>query len=173
MSRRAARPTADRFWEKVNRNGPVPAGDLAKLGPCWIWTAATSSFGHGLLLVGRRSVGAHRISYMLNVGPVPQGAFVLHRCNVAACVNPEHLYAGTQKENMRDRDEAGRHGAWLHPECRPRGEHNGMSKLADAQVSDLRSLSAGGGWTQRALADRFGISQPQVCRIVNQKRRAS
>lgn len=101
-----ARPDLlDRFWVKVNKNGPVPAY-RSDLGPCWIWTGALAS-GYGTFRtpdpVNRRGrlVRAHRFAYELVVGPIPDGLELDHLCRVRACVNPAHGEPVTHAENVR------------------------------------------------------------------------
>lgn len=77
--------TEERFWAKVDKNGP---------GGCWLWTAGTSK-GYGQFLNG-----AHRVSYEMLVGPIPEGLHIDHLCRVRACVNPDHLEPVTRKENI-------------------------------------------------------------------------
>lgn len=99
--RSPGRPVIDRFMEKVRKNE----------GGCWIWIGSLSNKGYGQLGVGRRDEGlvtAHRWSYEHFIGPIPDGLWVLHHCDVKACVNPEHLYVGTLEDNMRDVVERGR-----------------------------------------------------------------
>lgn len=80
----------------TNRNG------------CWIWQAATTSKGYGSFWLNGRQERAHRASYTLFRGPIPDGLRVLHHCDTPACVNPEHLYLGTDLDNARDRDQRAR-----------------------------------------------------------------
>lgn len=111
-----APPTYDgtlptRFWAKVNKDGPVHP----VLGtPCWLWTASFGTAGYGQIGVGGavgRPIGAHRVSWELHNGPIPDGMCALHKCDVKACVNPEHLFTGTLIDNVADMMEKGRHVA--------------------------------------------------------------
>lgn len=103
----------DRFWAKVNKNGPIPAHRL-DLGPCWLWTGTDNGDGYGVMRVGsrndgtRRQVKAHRLAYELLVGPIPQGMQPDHLCRNRACVNPTHIEPVTSGENTR-RGLAGAH----------------------------------------------------------------
>lgn len=76
---------------------------------CWLWELASDRYGYGkATALGRKSTTAHRISYEAFVGPIPEGMFVCHKCDVAACCNPEHLFLGTAADNNRDRSNKGR-----------------------------------------------------------------
>ena len=105
----------DRFWEKVDQSGD-----------CWLWTASCSSKGYGYFNVGGgRIVRAHRFSYELVNGPIPEGLQLDHRCRVPSCVNPDHLRLATNKQNAEHRGGAGvsphRDGRW-----QARVKHNGQ-----------------------------------------------
>ena len=100
--RTRSRSLEERFWEKVK-----------KTEHCWLWIGATTVFGYGHICVdGLRLKGlTHRISWEWSHGPIPSGMSVLHHCDVPACVNPAHLFLGTQGDNLRDCIQKGR-GRW-------------------------------------------------------------
>lgn len=96
----------ERFWEKVNVNAP---------GGCWEWTGSRTMAGrgYGTIGIGGRSTLAHRVSWEIKNGPIPDGpghhgVCVLHRCDNPPCVRPDHLFLGTQKDNVEDMDTKGR-----------------------------------------------------------------
>jgi hypothetical protein len=92
----------ERFWLKVNKSGPVVRDDL---GPCWVWTGRTRNTGYGGF---GRSWLAHRFAWELTNAPIADGLCVLHRCDNPPCVNPAHLFLGTQADNNRDCGAKGR-----------------------------------------------------------------
>jgi hypothetical protein len=153
-----------RFWQKVLRS------DV-----CWTWSAAKDRDGYGWFKRAGKQVYAHRVSWTLHHGEIPAGLFVLHKCDNPSCVRPEHLFLGTNLDNVRDALSKGRmavgdrNGSRLHPEKLRRGESVGTSKLKDAQVIQIR-LRHANGEKQQVLADAFGVSNQQVSNIV---RRAS
>ena len=92
--------TEERFWLKVDKAGPLPAW-APFLGPCWLWTGVPTWKGYGQLRVNGRKLAAHRLSYTLNVGPIPEGLHIDHLCRLRHRVNPSHLEAVTPEENWR------------------------------------------------------------------------
>lgn len=141
--------------------GNVNATDDAD--SCHLWTGRRDRFGYGAIEfthAGKRQQRAHRVSYILAHGAIPNGLDVLHRCNVPACCRPSHLYAGTDAENVADRDRANRQA---------RGEANGFSKLSAPRVIEIRRRYAGGE-IARTIAEDLGISRRAVSDIVRRKR---
>lgn len=91
----------ERFWAKVDKNGPSPSA-RPDLGPCWIWTGAGTAKGYGCFRLGRerRNIGAHRWAYREVKGPIPEGLHLDHLCRTPQCVNPDHLEPVTPAENQ-------------------------------------------------------------------------
>ena len=122
---------------------------------CWLWTANCVR-GYGRIKVEGRSRQAHRISWELNVGAIPEGMNVLHRCDTPPCVNPGHLFLGTAMDNIHDMIGKGR--------ARIRGEQSGRAKLTKAQVAEIRTrLKA--GETQVSVAADLGVVPQTITHI--------
>lgn len=104
VERPSKRTPEQRFWEKVDKDGPIPE-HKPELGPCWIWTALVNrGTGYGQFYPQHgATVGAHRYSYELANGPIPEGLQVHHECHTRRCVHPNHLRASTRAENMAQR----------------------------------------------------------------------
>lgn len=140
-------PLVERFWRKVDQRGPDE---------CWLWRGSREKAGYGIIHAGPergRFKKAHRVSWELHHGPIPEGMCVCHHCDVRACVNPRHLFLGTLADNNRDRDEKGRSRFGTRP------------KIDRETASAIREYVAA-GHSQQAAADRFGLSQPHVSRIM-------
>lgn len=149
------KPIEERYWAKVNK---TPG--------CWYWLAATSANGYGYFSVNGKLQQAHRFSWELHNGLIPRGegyhgACVLHSCDNRACVNPDHLVLGTQKNNMRDCVNKGR-------QTKLPGQNHGMSKLTEAQVLHIRSRTLSGE-NQAKLVKEFKVSKASISKIINRK----
>lgn len=172
---------AKRFWSHVE-----------KTDGCWNWRTrrGLAPYAYGQARLFRRPLGAHRLSYMMHVGEVPQGLQVCHRCDNPRCVRPDHLFLGTIGDNMRDRTAKGRqargqtHGWALHPERVvrgdrhwskrlkdrvPRGERNGFATLTEADVIAIREAYAAGRASQNELARQYNTAQANVWRIIHRR----
>ena len=145
-----------RFWSKVDKSGPIPA-HRPELGPCWVWTAGLYKDGYGLFKHNGRLWRAPRYSYTEAYGPLSANVFVLHHCDNRTCVRPDHLFLGSQRDNMADRQRKRR-------QCY--GSRNGRAKLVESDVVVIRNLSAG-GQCNAAIARQFGVSSVMVGLIVS------
>jgi hypothetical protein len=175
---RPRRPVADRFWEKVDKNGPIPP-HRPELGPCWLWTGARLPDGRGQFHLNGRTEFASVVAYLLTYGPLlPEKPWVLHHCDGGrlCCVCPGHLFAGTHTDNMRDMAAKGRqgtnwtpenrhrlargerHGTKTHPDSVTRGSRRPTAKLTEAIVIDARLRRMAGLATTRQLAEEAGVS---------------
>lgn len=132
-----------RFWSKVDKSGD-----------CWVWTGARSSNGYGHLWVGPTSQGAHRLSYELAHGPIPGRLLVCHKCDNRPCVNPDHLFLGTWKDNETDCENKGR-----TRKVGPKGIRSRHAKLTDAIVLEIRNRYAQGGISYEAIGRSYGVTQ--------------
>lgn len=130
-------------------------------GQCWEWTRVCNQYGYGQLRISGRMVYAHRLAYELGVCPIPDGMHVLHQCDNPRCINPAHLSIGTRSQNMKECSQRGRSRI---PNPAKLGEQNGSAKLRDVDVRSIRRLLSG-GWTQLAIAERFGVSQQTIANI--------
>jgi hypothetical protein len=129
---------------------------------CWEWTASKQRGGYGQIMIGGKAgkpKRAHRVSYEMFCGEIPDGLHVLHKCDNRACVNPDHLFLGTNADNQADMDSKGRRVS-----VGLRGEANNGSKLKADDVVAIRSSQ--GSLTHNALAAQFGISRSQVQNII-------
>ena len=115
---------------------------------CWEWNKRPDIHGYGDLDWRGKRYKAHRFSYEKHFGPIPDGARICHKCDNPKCVNPDHLFAGTQKENIRDCVEKGRN-------CR--GEKQGRSKLKEADVLFIREQCKNRTTSHKDLAKLFNV----------------
>lgn len=136
---------------------------------CWLWQARLDKKGYGRFSVGGRQGGmrlAHRVSWEFNRGEIPAGLCVLHKCDNPRCVNPDHLFLGTQLENIADCQGKGRDRRGEFPS--QAGTANSQAKLTEAEVREIRGLR--GKLSQRGIAKRFGVNQATIGKILTGKR---
>lgn len=150
---------AERFWSKVDKNGP-PVTNRPELGNCWVWTRGTTEFGYGQFTVtkGHPST-AHMVSYALEIGPVPPGMHTCHHCDNPPCVRPTHLFLGTAADNALDMVSKGRQGD-RHP-----GSGNPQARLSDEGVQAIRSVPYYYGRTA-ALARECRVSGTTIRKVL-------
>lgn len=161
------------FWSKVR-----------KTTSCWLWMGARNTVPgeeYGFVAVNRRTQRAHRVSYAMKHGPIPNGASILHTCDNPPCVRWSHLFEGTAKINAIDRNKKGRityqrgnkhwtrrnpgavargkrSGRYTHPERTARGERHGMAILTLEAVNRIRRMYLTGKYSYSHLASMFGVA---------------
>jgi HNH endonuclease len=125
---------------------------------CIEWTGCRTTSGYGRITIGYITKRVHRVSYEFSIGPIPSDMCVLHRCDNPPCLNPDHLFLGTNKENTHDMLAKGRHNP-------PVGERNGNTKLTPQQVLKIRVDTR----SCAAIAEEYGISTSMVWNIRTRK----
>jgi hypothetical protein len=128
---------------------------------CWIWFGSGTSEGYGRFEINGRKILAHRFSYERFVGSIPNGIMVLHTCDQPSCVNPKHLFLGTNQTNTDDKVRKGRHAKGIDHSYWCRGEQMHMSKLTE----DLVIMARNDPRSQQVIADSLGVSQTLISLI--------
>ena len=144
----------DDFWSHVK----VGAAD-----ECWPWLRAVASIGYGKLTHNYKQIYAHRHAYELVNGPIPEGMFVCHKCDNPICVNPAHLWAGTPKDNMHDRDRKGRAAC-----IGPKSQNVNTAKLTPADIIVIRKRAANGE-PQKLIARDYAVGTTNISAIVRRQ----
>ena len=140
-----------RFFEKVN-----------KTADCWLWTASKNNWGYGVIRHNQKTQKAHRISWELHNGPIQADLHVLHKCDVPACVNPDHLFLGTNNDNVQDRVNKGvENGA--------KGEKNCKSKLTEMDVVKIRTSYVPRKHSRAKIARDYGVCKSTIDRLLGDK----
>jgi hypothetical protein len=147
MAKRQELSLKERFEEKVYAD---PNSG------CFLWGGAVYRKGYGKFCVEGKLRSAHRVAWKLYNGPIPDDLHVLHKCDNPVCVNPAHLFLGTNADNMRDKDEKGR---------TPKGEKHGSAKLTEDAVLDIRTRRM----SQVAFARLYGVSPQAIHSIQHGK----
>lgn len=153
LNLRTIRPVADRFWEKVDKRGT---------NDCWDWQAGGDQHGYGQLNVDGRAVRAHRISYELHYGPIPDGLDCLHTCDRPPCCNPAHLFVGTAKDNSDDMHKKGRFN-------KVQGERVGNAFLTNAQAREFRRMFKESNMSITAFATFHGVPVNTMWNVLRYK----
>lgn len=147
------RDLRERFLEKLGE------GALGERIGCWEWKGYIDPQGYGRIEVRGQAFKAHRAAYELFIAPIPEGMHVLHHCDNRSCVNPAHLFLGTNSDNVADS---------VTKHRRARGESIGLAKLTQSQVREIRgqykpfSRDVGG----RALARHYGVNHSTIVRLI-------
>lgn len=130
---------------------------------CWEWTGFRKKdrFDYGLIWIGDRQRRAHRVSYEVHKGPIPEGLDILHSCDNPPCINPDHLSVGTRGENCQDAASRDRF---------PLNEKHHATKLSREQVREIRAFKA--DWTNGEIAKKYGVNPATISRIRLGQRRA-
>jgi hypothetical protein len=154
MITRRQRTSSDRLREDL-------LDRVCKTDSCWIWRGTRHCQGYGSFGYKGKSMLAHRLMWEVLKGPIPKGMFLLHKCDTPLCVNPDHLFLGTQLDNMRDSRRKDRM-------CR--GDRHPCHKLTDSDIAEIR-LRLSQGETRTSLRLEFKISQPYMSRLARGVRR--
>jgi hypothetical protein len=168
----------ERFWKNVDKSAG-PDG-------CWIWKGGLSSNGYGQCRAVGRNRLAHRVSYEIVNGPIPDKLQVNHSCDIRACLQPKHLWLGTQADNIKDAMHKGRmatgeknflrrcperrlygedNPSRKHPEKLARGERCPSARLKEEQIPEIRMARANGE-TYQEIAIRYGVSISAICGVL-------
>lgn len=132
---------------------------IQKTDSCWLWTGRLTKQGYGQRKIGDKLMPAHRAAWLLLRGSIPDGMCVCHRCDVRNCVNPDHLFIGTNDDNMAD---------MVAKRRQPLGRRNAAAKLTEADVQAIRTARAN-GQSAMALAKAYGLYFSTVYKIVRRE----
>lgn len=144
------------FWKKVNKHGPRHP----QLGTrCWLWIASCTVSGYGKFRYKGKTRRAHRLAYKME-HKLLKSDKILHYCDNRKCVRDSHLYKGSQQQNMYDMCAKGRNAI---------GSKQGLSKLTEQVIPEIRKKYATGIYSQRYLGEQYGVDQSVISEVVNKK----
>lgn len=148
VKRGSKAPLSERFWLYVKRG---------RDNDCWLWTGSKRG-AYGKIKNSRKSLLSHRVSYELHFGVIPNGMLVCHRCDIPGCVNPNHLFLGTQSDNLKDCRDKGRFD-------QVNGSRQWMAKLTDSSVLEILK----DGRKNIVIAEEYGVSAATISYIKSRK----
>jgi HNH endonuclease len=140
----------ERFWRSVKKSKD-----------CWLWTGKKAGNGYGQIYDSGYKY-THRFSYEIHKGKIGKGMCICHTCDNPPCVNPDHLWEGTRKQNSKDMSKKGRHGDLTGEKC-------GKSKLTWSQVAEIRNLYKPGEITMKQIAVKYGLGYTTIQAILRNK----
>lgn len=164
MPGRKGLSVSERLWQYI---------DVRGVDECWLWTGGRNRQGYGQFAMptgrsGGRLVTAHRLAYE-QFWRTELVGIACHTCNKKSCCNPLHVYDGTFSSNAKDIVRAGNH-VFMRPEHpHARGERNGLARLNESAVRDIRARYAAGGISQQKLADEYGVNQSKISAVVRRE----
>lgn len=154
----------NRFNSKVVKSSAKPDTSDPRyhgLTPCHEWLGSQCK-GYGTINIRGKILRSHRVAWTMTHGPIPDGLWILHKCDNRRCVNPDHLFIGTNDDNMKDMYSKGRGN-------KSRGTSSYLAKLDERAVMTIRSDYAGGHFSQQQLANRHGVSQAVISAAILRK----
>ena len=156
------KPLIQNFWDKV-----------IKTDKCWKWKGKPGHHGYGRIRCLDKDYAAHRLSWEIHYGSIPEGFCVCHKCDNPPCTNPKHLFLGTHTDNQHDcylkkrRAYSEKNGKYTRPDRTPVGEKHGRAKLKESDIKKIRSLK--NKISQTAIAHIFNTPQTNISLILNNK----
>lgn len=129
---------------------------------CWLWNGTINNNGYGMIYFQKRIGLAHRASWEIHRGPIPNGMYVLHRCDVRNCVNPGHLFLGTCTDNARDMHAKGRGRP-------PKGSSHSSAKLSEEAVKEIRALASLGAHTFSEIGHMYDVHESTISNVISGK----
>lgn len=162
MSRRLL-STEQRFWSHVEISG---------INDCWIWKLKPDIWGYGVFCLDSKRIKAHRYSYVLKFGNIPEGMKVCHKCDNPICVNPNHLFLGTNSDNMLDMFAKGRgfNVGFTRGHKRTIGSKNAKAKLSEDQIREIRiNYQAITPITRDEIASKYNVDPKTIYDILSRR----
>lgn len=134
--------------------------DQKAFNECWEWRGVTNGFKYGRFIFYGKNFGSHRIAYMFQKGMLPNGLFVCHKCDNPICCNPDHLFIGTNSENIADCVSKGR---------QVRGEKAPRAVLSNSDVLEIRKEYKKGKTSYKNLGKKYGVRNAAIYKIINRR----